>query len=303
MKLTNRVVLGCLTMMSSGLSPAWADNPSYKEKSRSALDESDVQMLAEMHKSNLAESGHGKLARESATTPGVRAYGKALQNDHAAADKKLMALIAKRKVDRRDFDARVNALASKGKEMEGVEKLHSAKGANFDQMFVSHMAEQHERTLEKVSAALEQTRDGDVKLLLQRVKPVLERHHKEALNLMNAKSASSGPEDGRDTRGSANNITRNGTDNSAVVGDNSAGTGSGGNSLDAIGPGNGSRGTGTGNKGTSGATGSADRGPGKGSTGGGTDNRGTGTGNQGTGTSGAGKAGSPESAPGQKGLN
>lgn len=282
MKLLNGVVLGGLTVLSSGVSAAGAD------KSTTALDESDVKMLAEMHKSNLAESAHGKLARASAATPGVRAYGKTLQNDHDAADKKLMALIAKRKVDRTDFDARVNTLESKGRDMAGAEKIHSAKGAEFDRVFTSHMAEHHERMLEKVNAALEQTHDRDMKQLLARVKPVLERHQKVARNLMASYSAAGGSENG------AGRI-------------NTTGTGSTGNQPDGIGTGTGSRGTGTGNSGPgTGSSGTGSRGAGgsrgtggMGSSGTGPGPAGNGTGNHGTGGSrGTGGVGGSGTGPG-----
>ncbi len=194
MKLSNSMMLGWLSVMSAGA--AWADNPAHRERTTSTLDDGDVQTLAELHKSNLAETGHGKLARKSGATPGIRAYGKTLQIDHDAADKSLMALIAKRHVDKSDLDSRVNALISKGKEVQGVAKIHAAAGAEFDRAFASHMAEEHGRSLDKVNAAIERTRDPDVKQLLERVKPVLERHQAMARNLMGNSGTGGNPETG-----------------------------------------------------------------------------------------------------------
>src|SRR5947209_240020 len=66
----------------------------------SAADPPDTAtVLGKLHQSNQQEIAAGKLAQKSGTSRQVKDYGKMLEKDHSAADKKVTAMAKQEKID------------------------------------------------------------------------------------------------------------------------------------------------------------------------------------------------------------
>src|SRR4051812_15227539 len=58
-----------------------------------------AEVLPKLHQSNQREIEMGKMAEKNGQSKQVKAYGKALVDDHTAADKKVKALAKQEKID------------------------------------------------------------------------------------------------------------------------------------------------------------------------------------------------------------
>ncbi len=115
----------------------------------------------------------GALAQERAASPGVRDFGKMLQQDHAKA--------------RLEADKVAQGLGQKaptGMSSEAEAEFHKLQGLNgaaFDKEFVSYMVDDHQKDIADFTAEAAQT--GPAATMAQRQLPTLQKHLQTAQSL------------------------------------------------------------------------------------------------------------------------
>jgi putative membrane protein len=175
---------------------------------RKGMAMTDEKVLRHLHHANLEEIKAGQMAQTKASSPGVKDYGRTLVQDHQQADKQVLAMADKMHVDMNknmdmsDMDhskmdhskmdqSKTDQSQTSGMDHQDKMKMHQAKmdelqklsGKQFDQAFLSMMAEGHDHVIQMVQAA-QGTAKGDMKAMLDQMLPTLERHKQMAQDLM-----------------------------------------------------------------------------------------------------------------------
>ena len=157
---------------------------SDKEKP-AKLSTADLAIVTHVHHVNVMEIDLGKLGQKHGSAA-VKRYGEQLVRDHGASDKAVIgfakargtAVIAPEKPDTEADQKQAQA------SMDRIAKLKTLKGADFDREFLTMMAEDHDREVKRIDAAILATTDADLKKLLEADRPVLQRHADNARELL-----------------------------------------------------------------------------------------------------------------------
>jgi len=123
----------------------------------------------------IAEIEGGKLALEKGQSADVKKFAQQMIDDHTAANEKLKALAAAKKLDVAD-DAE---LMSKAKEL--ILKLR--EGESFDKAYANNQVVAHEQTIELFRDQAEKGEDAELKAFAKTTLPKLEGHLKMAKDL------------------------------------------------------------------------------------------------------------------------
>jgi putative membrane protein len=141
-------------------------------------------VLGKLHQSNQKEIAAGKLAQKSGTSRQVKDYGKMLEKDHTAADKKVTALAKEEKSEL------VSATSGGGaSDMNGMHGM-SAMAADpmFDAKFAQEMVDDHKRDIAEVTEARDATVDPKLKKLLTELLPTLQKHEETAQKIVDTET-------------------------------------------------------------------------------------------------------------------
>jgi putative membrane protein len=161
-----------------GMGPAAAQN----RQSRGG----DQEIVMELHHSNQNEIHMGKMAQDRATSARVKNYAATLVRDHTAADQKLMALAAEKKMNMEDLRKPYDAMAHGDLAMR---ELMSNKGAAFNHAFAVKMVAEHQKAIDAATAAQQIARDPQLKAHIAEVLPTLRKHHATAQSLATSEPA------------------------------------------------------------------------------------------------------------------
>jgi predicted outer membrane protein len=137
----------------------------------------DRECLAKLHHDNEMEIQMGKLAKKNGQAKQVKAYGDMLIKDHSLADKQVVAVAKKHKIDltmpapkdeaeQADMQAKMDAMA----------RLETLKGDEFDREFAKMMVEDHQKAVTMLEGTLTSTQDAKVRTLIEKVLPVIKEH-------------------------------------------------------------------------------------------------------------------------------
>jgi putative membrane protein len=161
----------------------------------------DAQILRHLHHANMEEIKAGQMAESKGSSQGVKDYARTLVQDHQQADKQVLAMAQKMNVDmKKDMDmsnmdhSKMDHSKMDHSQMSGMDhdkmKMHQAKmdqmqkmsGKDFDQAFLTMMANGHEHVIDMVKNAQANAK-GDLKNMLDQMLPTLERHKQMAQDL------------------------------------------------------------------------------------------------------------------------
>jgi len=120
----------------------------------------------------------GKEAQKDGNTKAVKEFGKTLVKDHTDADKKVMALAKKEKID----------VAANTPPMKN-EMATIPAGPGFDNKFAQAMVEGHKKAITDVTQARDTTDDAQLKKLLGELLPTLQKHEETAQKIVDGKVA------------------------------------------------------------------------------------------------------------------
>lgn len=146
--------------------PAWADRLP-----------STAATLGRLHSGNVKEMRMGTMAQLHGRSPDIKAYGKVLVDDHDAADTQVVKLAKDEAI----------VLAAN---TPPVELGDMPMGAAFDAAFAKAMLRDHEKDIGEVKAAIASTPDKKLKVLLEELLPVLEKHRDIAQQLVDERAKS-----------------------------------------------------------------------------------------------------------------
>jgi len=144
------------------------------------LSTDEVKTLQHVHHVNQMEITLAKVAQKQGTAP-VQKYAAMIIKDHTQADSDVMALAKKKGVT---VTTETDEDKTADKDMQkDVDHMKTLKGADFDKEYASMMAAGHTTEVGKLDAAISSGVDSDVKGLLNKIKPVVQKHADDAKSL------------------------------------------------------------------------------------------------------------------------
>jgi putative membrane protein len=142
---------------------------------------SDPQIAAVVVSANQVDIDAGKLAKERASSPEVKALAEKMINDHTSVNNQAKALVSKLKVTPQDNDTS-KKLTEDGKNTR--DRLASLTGPAFDKAYVDNEVAYHEAVIGVVKNNLiPDASNKDLKNLLVKSSPVFAEHLEHAKKL------------------------------------------------------------------------------------------------------------------------
>jgi putative membrane protein len=141
-----------------------------------SLSQQDKTFIHEAGAGNLAEAELGQLAEQRAATPGIREFGRWMYTDHGLTANKWLAAIL-----REEHESFQPTLTAEQKELK--QKLEGLSGAQFDQQYVQHMVQDHEKTIPIFEKEAKEGHNPIIKAYAEDLTPVLQQHLAEVKEL------------------------------------------------------------------------------------------------------------------------
>ena len=133
----------------------------------------DQNIVAKIGAADSAEIALAKLAESKATNAGVKSYARLLVTDHSSHAKALAAL--EKKADLTPQPP-ANDMSAQD-EQQTLDRFKSLeKGITFDTAFVNYEVEDHQKVLTEVQSLEQQAQQPDLKALLTKTIPTLQKH-------------------------------------------------------------------------------------------------------------------------------
>jgi putative membrane protein len=150
----------------------------------------------------MAELNIAQLAAQRATNPDVKSFAQKLVDDHSKVNSELMSLDSQKnvKIDKDD-----------GKD-RAYKRLSNKSGNDFDQEFVEHMIDEHEKDIKLFEKAAQDAKDSDVKNFAAKHVDHLRMHLQQAQSLRSSTMAT-----GRDSSFSGRADSTTGTAGSSAT--------------------------------------------------------------------------------------
>ena len=114
-----------------------------------------------------------QLAAQRATNPDVRAYAQKLVDDHTKVSSELTTLASQKGV----------TVDKDNDKDRAYKRLNKKSGSDFDQEFVDHMIDEHEKDIKMFEKAASDAKDADIRSFASKHVADLRGHQTEAQNL------------------------------------------------------------------------------------------------------------------------
>jgi len=147
---------------------------------------SDANIVAYLDAANMVDSAGGKLASTKGTSADVRNFGKMMMGEHHALRVQGQALAKK------DSITPEPASSDTTKQMgeHTASQMNSmAKGAAWDKAYIDHEVAVHQSVLDNAKAALDQAQNADLKTLIEKASPVIQKHLDRAKEIQGKQGA------------------------------------------------------------------------------------------------------------------
>lgn len=139
----------------------------------SGIATSDASIMAYLDQVNMADSAGGKLASTKGTSSAVRDFGKMMMGEHHALRVQGQDLAKKNSIN----PAPAQGDTTQQHAQRTQETLNSmAKGAAWDAAYIANEVQMHQEVLNNAQAAANQTQNADIKALIQKAAPVVQKH-------------------------------------------------------------------------------------------------------------------------------
>jgi putative membrane protein len=153
--------------------PAWAQNAPTGAQTLSQQDKTFIQ---EAGAGNLAEAELGQLAEQKAATPAVKEFGRWMYTDHGLTANPWLAAIL-----RQEHETFQPTLTAEQKQLK--QKLEGLSGAQFDQQYIEHMLQDHEKTIPVFEKEAREGHNPALKGYAEGLTPVFQQHLAEVKEL------------------------------------------------------------------------------------------------------------------------
>jgi putative membrane protein len=156
------------------IAPAWAQNTTTENRN---LSRQDRTFIDEAGAGNLAEAELGQLAEQKATRPAIKEFGRWMYTDHELIGNQWLAAILR--------DAHETFQPTLTPEQTQLkQKLEGLSGTQFDQQYVQHMLQGHEKTVPVFEKEAKEGRDPTIRAYAQGMTPLIEQHLAEVRELV-----------------------------------------------------------------------------------------------------------------------
>jgi putative membrane protein len=142
------------------------------------MSDADKDAIKMLHQTNQMEMEMGNIAKTNGTKD-VKEYGRMLEQDHAKADKQLMALAKQNQVQLMPK----SGMEPKA-EAKQLDELRVLKGQAFDQKFLQMMVEDHSKAIDELQKTMTEVNNPQLKSMIQETLPQLKRHRDMAQSLL-----------------------------------------------------------------------------------------------------------------------
>lgn len=146
-----------------------------------AAESPEEKVLTMLNRVNQMEIQAGELAQQKAQSDEVRRYGERVTEDHRQSNNQVRSLAKMQGIQLPASDA-VEA-KHQDHQHKVIEQLRNAKGADFDREFMKIMATDHDQALSELKDAQAKLTNEQVRDLVEKTIPVLERHQQQAQQL------------------------------------------------------------------------------------------------------------------------
>jgi putative membrane protein len=157
-----------------------ADTTATTSAPAAPTDLSDANIVALLDHANAADSTAGALAATKATNPQVKQFAKLMMSEHHAL-RKQGADLAKRLNVTPEPPANDPVTPLAQQETQALES--APKGAEFDKTYIDQEVAAHQAVLDLASKAHDQAKNPELKALIEKAKPVIEKHLDQAKQL------------------------------------------------------------------------------------------------------------------------
>ncbi|HEU5040552.1 MAG TPA: DUF4142 domain-containing protein [Gemmatimonadales bacterium] len=137
---------------------------------------SDANIVALLDEANAADSTAGALARGKATSPEVKQFARLMMSEHHALRTQGQQLAKQLGVTPQP-PANDPVKAAADREMAA---LQAAKGQQFDRTYIDQEVAIHQAVLDLAEQAHGQTENEQLKALIEKAKPVIQKHLDQA---------------------------------------------------------------------------------------------------------------------------
>lgn len=143
------------------------------------LSPAELQVLADVHQSDMFEVKAGKLALDKGDSPGVLSFGKMLVDEHSADARMILSMVEKLAL------ALPEGTAITRVDVMGVARLDQLHGKQFDIEFLRAQIAGHDKTLARLDLQIAQLKDNaDLVTMLKAIRPVVVMHRQKAQTLL-----------------------------------------------------------------------------------------------------------------------
>jgi putative membrane protein len=134
---------------------------------------SDADIMAYLDVANMTDSAGGKLASGKGTSSDVKSYGQMMMSDHHALRVAGQNLAKQKKITPNPAggDSTLQKMQATSQSLEA-----QPRGAAWDKAYIDHEVTSHEQVISNAKAAHDQTKDADLKKLIEDATPVLQKH-------------------------------------------------------------------------------------------------------------------------------
>ena len=170
-KTTSDSAAGAMTTTDTAAS--MNDSSAMKGGNVAAPKMTDANIVAYLDEANAGDSTVGKLASTKGTDKDVQAFGKMMMGEHHALRVQGQALAKKDNITPEP----ASNDTTKAHVDHALATLNStAKGAAWDKAYIDGEVAMHEAVLDNAKAAHDETQNADLKALIEKASPVIQKH-------------------------------------------------------------------------------------------------------------------------------
>lgn len=140
----------------------------------------DANVVAKLSAGDSAEVALAKLVQAKATDAGVKQYATMLATDHGANAREVASLAKKDSVSPTPPPNDTSA-AEHQHVLDRFKAMQ--KGKDFDTAFVNHAVDDHQKEIAELQSAQNSVQNADIKALLTKTLPVMQKHLDRAKSL------------------------------------------------------------------------------------------------------------------------
>lgn len=128
----------------------------------------DISFVQFAGTAGLMEIKAGKMAKEQAASPKVREFAERMIKDHTAADKELKRVAMA-------MDVSLPTVLPR-EQQEMANRMAKMRGRDFDQAYMEQMVKDHEKVVERFTAAAKEAKNERVRAFAEKTLPTLKEH-------------------------------------------------------------------------------------------------------------------------------